>query len=210
MSRSYPLDIEKIKLKYGLTDLAFSKIQLYIENLEKWSKAYNLIGPHELDHIWDRHIIDCLQLINHLPSISAHPSIIDLGSGAGFPGIILALAGYDKIKLVEKTQKKSQFLEIVSRETSIFPDIINARIEDISYHKEFDIILSRALANLSLLLGYSLKLLAPSGYCLFHKGESVQEEINNALNLYNFKYEKIKESSIPGNIILKVFDIKKK
>lgn len=199
--------ISNLKKEYSLSDQTFHKLEAYVSLLEKWSKTYNLIGPNELSQIWERHIAESLFLTNHLPDPSKNPQIIDLGSGAGFPGIVLALLGYEKVTLVEKTRKKYLFLETVSRETSSLVQIINSRIEDLDSIIKADVVTSRALADLPLLLHYSKNLLSPTGYCLFLKGKSLPEEIGLSEKKYHFNYTVFQPSKKMSPLLLKVTDI---
>lgn len=151
----------------------FERLEIYVKLLLTWNKRINLIGRSTESDVWNRHILDSLQLIKYLPD--SHARIIDLGSGAGLPGAVLALCGYQNVTLVEKNSKKATFLRNVSRETSIPFTVIEQDIKDVQ--GSYDVVTSRALTDLSTLLEMSYPLLTKGGMCLFLKGESVDEEI---------------------------------
>jgi len=202
--------IEKLTSDYNLNHTQMSNLFRYVELLKKWSSSYNLMGPNEIDRIWERHILDSLQLINYLPPLDSNPTIIDLGSGAGFPGVIFSLIGFKNVHLVEKSRKKSLFLETVSRETKTPFQVHNCRIEDLSPPLQGDVITSRALANLTSLLMYSESILSEDGDCLFLKGEKVDPEILEAQKKYFFEFEKIVLSPNEFNVLLKIWNLKLK
>ena len=199
--------LETLESDYNLSKDQISKITAFVNILKKWSSTYNLIGPREMENIWGRHVLDSLQLIKYLPPIQSSPTIVDIGSGAGFPGVLLSLSGYDDVHLVEKSQKKCLFLETVSRETVAPFKVHQSRIEDLPPSLKADVLTSRALADLKSLLFYSKSLLSDSGYCLFLKGDKVDQEIQNAQKQFDFNSEKIEGTSDSSNVILKVWGI---
>jgi len=114
-------------------------------------------------------------------------SLLDIGSGAGFPGMVLAIMGVSNVELVESDQRKCLFLREVSRETSTAVTITNARIEKLT-PKTFDVVTSRACASLDVLLSYAKPYLGPSTVCLFPKGQTVEEELTTAQKRWNMRY----------------------
>src|ERR1700722_13861594 len=127
------------------------RLTIYQNLLKEWQQKVNLVSSSTLPHMWERHFQDSLQLLPYLPRENA--SLIDLGSGAGFPGLVLALSRPEtlKVTLIESDLKKCLFLEIVSRETKISVTIIRERIEALRETLKGDIITARGLAPLSLL-----------------------------------------------------------
>lgn len=116
----------------------------YINLIKQWNRKTGLVQVDTIDNIWDRHILDCLQLIPHLPNKDA--AILDIGTGGGFPGIVLAIAGYNNLTLCESNIRKTVFLDEVARRLSLKVRIIHERVEDLI--EKFDIITSRACASL--------------------------------------------------------------
>ena len=194
--------------EFGLSEDKIENLILYEKLLLKWNQAYNLIGPHEFSRLWERHIIDSLQLLKYLPSSHKKQiSILDFGSGAGFPGIILAIAGYKNVILVEKLMKKCQFLRTVSRETRIHFEIHQEKLESLSLDQKVDVVTSRALASLVKLLEYSNRFIAEDGYCLFLKGNQLESELSQALKKFTFKYQLFFEETYSKSTIIKIWNI---
>lgn len=130
------------------------KLEQYLALLLKWQKAVNLVSPATLEDAWTRHFLDSLQMADLLPSTTK--VLFDFGSGAGFPGLVLAMARPDlDVHLVESDQKKCSFLSTVSRETRTPVSIHNCRIESLQTDAVPDVITARALAGLEQLLTYA-------------------------------------------------------
>jgi 16S rRNA (guanine527-N7)-methyltransferase len=185
----------------------FEKIKLFSDLLIKWTAKINLIGRASVSEIMERHVLDCLQLTEYLPN--KHATIADLGTGAGFPGIILAINGYDKLALLEVDQKKCVFLREARRLLGLDFEIIESRIEDITDRK-FEIIVSRALASLDNLLGLSLAFLNENSKCVFMKGVSFMDEIKVAQQKWDFQYIAHDSKTSCGGVILEVHNIRRK
>jgi len=151
--------------------------------LLKWQTTTNLIAPSTLAEIWTRHVADSLQLLTIVPDARAW---VDLGSGGGFPGLVIACAMADhpdgKIDLVESNLKKSAFLREAARTLSV-PAIVHARrIEDFvsAPMQSFDVVTARALAPLGRLLDYAGPLLKTGAIGLFPKGQDAESELTAA------------------------------
>lgn len=161
------------------------KLKQYEKLLLKWNEAFNLIGPESLRDPWQRHFIDSAQIS---PLISAEENeIVDLGTGAGFPGLVIAILFPEKkVTLVDSNHKKCRFLEKVAEETQTNVEVICSNIKDIK-DKKFDLALSRGLANLNLLLTLSYPVLKKEGRCLFLKGQQHKKEIQEAQKNWIFE-----------------------
>ena len=155
-------------------------LSAYVELLEKWQQRINLISLASLTDIWQRHIFDSAQLLVHLPEMrpGAPRRILDIGSGAGFPGLVLAILGAGQLQLVESDQRKSVFLQTVIRELGLSATVVNYRIESLPACYP-DIITARALAPLPKLMQLITTQIHPSLTCLFLKGAKVEEELTN-------------------------------
>jgi 16S rRNA (guanine527-N7)-methyltransferase len=162
------------------------KLSCYETLLQKWQAKINLIAASTVDDIWGRHFQDSYQLFSYLPDQQG--SLLDLGSGAGFPGAVLAILGCANVTLVEKDQRKCSFLRTVSRETSTPFTVFEGAIE--TYPGSAELITSRALAPLDTLLSYAYPLLQPKGRCLFLKGKEAETEINAALQNWDMTITK--------------------
>jgi 16S rRNA (guanine527-N7)-methyltransferase len=161
------------------------RLQVYNMLLHKWQRAINLVSRQSLDDSWQRHFLDSGQLFRLLPGEAN--SMLDIGSGAGFPGMVLAIMGARNVELVESDERKCLFLREVSRETSTDVTVTNERIEKLS-PKTVDVLISRACAPLDVLLGYARPYLGPSTICLFPKGRTVQDELTTAQKRWNIRY----------------------
>jgi 16S rRNA (guanine527-N7)-methyltransferase len=184
----------------------YNNLSLYVDTLIKWQYKINLISKNTIDDIWTRHILDALQLLPLIPEKSANT--IDIGSGAGIPGLILAIAGHANMTLIESDKRKCAFLMECARLCKVNVSIINQRIEDIIPFPA-DYILSRACADIQQLLHYSYPFYYKKTVCLFPKGENYAKEIGDASIQWNFGYELIQSSSDSRGKIIKMYTISK-
>lgn len=186
------------------------RLETYAALLERWTKRINLISPRTLPDLWTRHFLDSAQLLSVAPK--GAQSWADLGSGAGFPGAVVAIltrgAPGPKVTLVESDQRKAAFLRSVARETGVGFDIISKRIEDIDPLRA-DIVSARALAPLDTLLGYAERHLAPGGRALFPKGQKAGHEVAEALEHWRIDCESHPSETDPEAVILSIGDIKR-
>lgn len=125
---------------YSLTEEQFVKIEMFLDLLVKTSVKQNLIGPLEHSRLWPRHVLESIAYIKNIPD----KRIVDIGSGAGFPGFVLAVCGFDVI-MVESRRKRCAFLETASRLCKVVCEVRNARIEETSPFPEGTIFTSRAV-----------------------------------------------------------------
>lgn len=188
----------------SLTDEQSARLEAYVRLLEQRQKQMNLIGRGSLDDIWRRHILDSAQLLAMLPV--APQTIIDLGSGAGFPGMVLAALTPHEIHLVESNGKKCSFLRELNRVLETNAVIHQRRIEEI-HDVKADYVTARACAPLKKLLEYAYPLLKTDGKCLFLKGQKAQEELTESLKRWKMSVEMMRSISDPTGTILKLGEI---
>lgn len=162
---------------------ASKKIQEYKNLLIKWNKTINLVSSKTLDDILERHILDSIQLLNYIKNKDI--VIIDIGSGGGFPGIILSIGGIKKITLIESDSRKAAFLLQASKISSNRVEVKNTRVEDV-VNSECDILTSRAFSDLNSIFNYTNNIKVKDKY-LLHKGRSYKQEIQNAKKHWLFK-----------------------
>lgn len=176
----------------------YVKLEKYVSLLERENKIHNLVSASTIEDVWVRHVLDSAQLFSFVPK---GVSFLDLGSGAGFPGMVLAMMGVSPVFLLDARQKKCNFLEHVSRETKTPLTVAWTRIED--FHKTFDVIATRGFASLCKTFELSLKNLKKEGIYLFLKGKTYEKEIEEAKQFFSFDCE-IRSSitSDEGKIIL--------
>jgi len=189
----------------GVSHETFGKIRAYLSVLDRWRERINLIGPGEGRHLWRRHVLDSLQLAAQIDA--SEKEIVDLGSGAGFPGLVLACVVADRpgssVALVEKSVRKSQFLEAAIAELGLPARVLNQRLED-KPPKKFDLATARALAPLPQLLGYGYQWLKPSGKALLMKGRDTAAELALARESWTFDLSVRASASSPEGQILTV------
>lgn len=138
-----------------------------------------LIGPREVDRLWERHLLNCAALAEHVP---ADARVCDVGSGAGLPGLVLAIARPDlRVTLVEPLLRRTTFLDEVVADLGLTAvEVIRARADALHGERTFDVVTSRAVAPLPRLLEWSMPLVAPDGLMIAMKGSSVADEIAEA------------------------------
>jgi 16S rRNA (guanine527-N7)-methyltransferase len=176
-------------------------LERFVSLLVRWNRTVNLVSRRDEPLLWDRHIADSLQLA---PLMQPLPDrAIDLGSGAGFPGLILALATEVLFDLIEADQRKAAFLREAARVTGAAVRIHATRIESAGIAPA-PLVTARAVAPLSKLLALATPLLAPGGQCLFLKGASVASELTDAAAQWHMHVERIPSRTAPDACILRI------
>lgn len=181
------------------------RLETYAALLKKWNPAINLVAKSTLDDLWDRHIVDSAQIFGLIPDFQHWA---DLGSGGGFPGMVVAILAAErqpqaKVTLVESDLRKATFLRTVARETGIDADVISQRIEQVP-PLGVDVISARALAPLDRLLAFAERHLTPQGTALFLKGQNFQTELDTALASWRFDVQKLSSQTESTAVILKI------
>jgi len=170
-----PLSIEAFQDITNVSRETLDRLTTYWTLLEKWQAKINLVGPSTLSDPWRRHMLDSAQLAPLVPSGARH--LVDMGSGAGFPGLVLAIMGVaEDITLIDSDHRKAVFLREAARITETRLTVLATRLE----HAEVDsadVITSRALAPLDRLVQYSQRFAASDCVCLFLKGQDVEKEL---------------------------------
>lgn len=195
-------------------DLAVSqetveRLVTYRRLLAEWSARMNLIGPKELDLFWSRHVLDSAQLLKFAPEAKHW---VDLGAGAGFPGLVLACLLADTpgaaVHLVEATGKKAKFLQAVTDELALPVKVFNVRIEDFRAGEgPYDVVTARALAPLPRLIAYAKPILDRGAIGLFPKGANLDAELaaaSDALNGGAYRADVLESLSDPRGRIVRI------
>lgn len=185
------------------------RLQIFVSLIEKWNPRINLVSKSSLSEIWERHVRDSLQVYKARPD--DFDLWVDLGSGGGFPGLVIAILAAEshkrkKIMLVESDGRKVAFLRTVLRETGVAGEVICGRIEDIA-PLGADVLSARALADLRTLLSFAHGHLSPTGVALFPKGAKWEKEVEEAKKEWSFFYETIESETEKGSVVLKVGEI---
>lgn len=167
------------------------RLRLLVDLLRKWNPAINLVSRNTVETAWDRHIIDSAQLFSVLPQ--SQGLWADLGSGGGFPGLVIATIAAEKapdlrMVLVESDQRKASFLLQARHQLGLTTTVVAKRIEDID-PLQAQVITARALAPLDKLCGYLVRHLAPGGTAILPKGANVQSELDFARQYWRFEVE---------------------
>lgn len=182
----------------------FERLKAYEASLHEWQKKFNLVSNASLEDAWNRHFLDSMQLFDFIPKTAR--SLCDFGSGAGFPGMVLAIMAkektpYLKVSLIESIKKKTLYLNEVNKITEANAVIINDRIENIP-PQSFDVITSRAMASLKDLLNYTKKFFGKNTVCIFPKGKSYAEEITEAEKFWKFDCKIVPSEMSSEGVIL--------
>jgi len=182
-----------------------ARLDSVIDTLDSWRLRSNLIGPREWPHIWQRHVWDCLQLLDHIPETAR---VVDLGSGAGFPGLIIAAARpKGHVTMIESVGKKAAFLRAAILAADLPADVIQGRVESAEAGPA-DIVTARAFAPLPRLLDYAAPWMKNGAKGLFLKGERWEEELTDARQRWNFAYEAIPSRSGGSGVVLIVRELR--
>ncbi len=187
------------------------RLRIYVDCLARWGARINLVSAASMADPWRRHMLDSAQLVDHLPLRSTE--LVDLGSGAGFPGLVLAIVSGRRVHLIESDSRKSAFLGECARLTEAPATIHTCRIEAMTA-LPVDVITARALAPLPRLLGYASPFLEISAdrspICLFLKGASWQEELTAAQKEWNMATDSLASISEAAGRVLVLDRISRK
>ncbi len=205
-ARNANVDREDARKLVPIPPHVLLRLDRFVELLLQWQKRMNLIAPSTLPEIWTRHIADSLQLVMLAPDARAW---VDLGSGAGFPGLVVACVLAEepaaRVHLVESNAKKAAFLREAGRVLDIPATIHGARIEDFvkSFNARADVVTARALATLGKLLELAAPLLKTGAKGLFPKGQDVEGELTEAAKYWSIDSRLVSSKTSPqGKIII--------
>lgn len=181
-----------------------ARFEAYEDLLQQWQQRINLVSRTTLPDVWRRHFLDSLQLRQWVtPGVTG----LDMGSGAGFPGLVLAIACDTRFVLAESDSRKCAFLREARRITDAPAEIHEGRVEALEGVGDgtgFGLIVARALAPVSRLLELALPLLSRDGMCVFMKGEQVAEELDVARESWTMDLEEHPSVADPRGVILKI------
>lgn len=203
-----------ISKTYGALDLArdldvsretLARFEIHADQLRRWQARINLVGPDTLDDFWRRHFLDSAQLFRLLPG--AYDALYDIGSGAGFPGLVLSIMGAPNVHLIESDQRKAAFLREAVRATGATATVHAGRVEGIVALPGRTVIAARAVAPLESLLTQVRPLIGPGTVCLFHKGAQAAAEIEKAQARWSMRLETIPSLSDARGVILRIEEL---
>jgi len=196
-----PFSAEDFQAATNVSRETLERLGHYGAMLEKWQKAINLVGKSTIPDLWRRHMLDSFQVLGQTEKTTG--TWLDLGSGAGFPALVVAICSDFDVHAVESDQRKCLFMQNVSRETLAGLTAHNLRIEALP-PMTADIISARALAPLDKLLDYAAPFSTPETEFLFLKGQDVDEELTNASKCWNMQIEAHSSVTSPDGHLLKL------
>lgn len=202
-----PLSPQDLKEMTGISDESLERLEAYIWLLEKWQKHINLVGGKSLKDVWRRHVLDSAQLLPLIPS--GTKTVLDMGSGGGFPGMVLAILGDFQVHLVESDGRKCAFLNEANRAVDGKAVVHNCRIENMNIFNA-DYVTARGCANIPKLLEYAYPFIESGGKCLFLKGQKAQEELTKSAKLWKMSVQYIQSISDSSGAILKLEGISRR
>ncbi|GAB4162371.1 MAG: 16S rRNA (guanine(527)-N(7))-methyltransferase RsmG [Rickettsiaceae bacterium] len=179
------------------------KLSQFCALLIKWNKVINLVSTNSLEDLERRHILDSLQLLRYIPKQKV--SVVDLGSGAGFPGVVLSICGIAKVTLIESDCRKAAFLLQAAKLSSGDVEVINDRIENVA-NLSCDVITSRAFTDLGSIFTFA-KNIQVNGKYLLHKGKSCEKEIYEARKHWLFNLQVHGSITSEEGKILEITDV---
>ncbi len=197
-----PLSREAFQDATSVSRETLERLDTYRALLEKWQPKINLVASGTLRDVWRRHFLDSAQLLPLLPESAQ--SLVDLGSGAGFPGLVLAILGVPKVWLIESDQRKIAFLRTVAQATATKVEILSGRIEQVPRFT-VDVVTARALAPLAQLIEYGLPFLGTNGVCLFLKGRQAECEL--AETQRPMMVQRFESRSDPSGVVLRLHEL---
>jgi 16S rRNA (guanine527-N7)-methyltransferase len=199
---------EMSRLGQNVSRETFSRLETYDALLRKWQAKINLVAKDSLQDLWRRHFLDSAQLLPLLPP--GNDPITDLGSGAGFPGLILAIMTERAVHLVDSDQRKGAFLLECARQTGVL-DRVKVHTTRIEAAQAWPapIITARALASLDQLLAWAEPYLMPQTVCLFLKGAKAEDELTAAGASWNMAAERHGSLTDPSGVILRLSNIQR-
>ena len=192
----------------GVSRETLARLEGYAALLVKWQKTINLVANDSLGDLWRRHMLDSAALWPLVPADSR--ILVDLGSGAGFPGLVLAILGMAEVHLIESDARKCAFLREAARLFAPNPvQIHRARIESIDPISA-DVVTARALSSLDNLLDYAEKFLKPGGVCLFAKGARAEDELTLAGQRWTMAAERFPNPADSSGIVLRIKELNRR
>lgn len=188
----------------------FQRLQILVGLVEKWQSRVNLVSRESLKNIWHRHVLDSAQIHGLLPPNCRR--VVDLGSGAGFPGLVLAACGVPEMHLIESDGRKCTFLTEAAQQMGlrIGSDVVihRARIEAMSPIAA-DAVTARACAPFDRLLGLAAEIATPHTTFLFMKGRNVEEELTAVERDWLMSVEKFQSTTDPTGVILRIRQLRR-
>ena len=200
------MSVSRETLNQSVSRETLERLQAFVDLLKTWNTRINLISPRDVPNVWARHVGDSLQLTQLIPEVTQ--TACDLGSGGGFPGLVLAIATGLTFTLIEADARKATFLREAARLTTAPITVVNRRIEATRL-PPVDLITARALAPLTKLLELGFPLLRPGGTMLFLKGASAESEVADAQRGWIMHVERHISRTSESGVILRISEVQR-
>ncbi|MEC9347596.1 MAG: 16S rRNA (guanine(527)-N(7))-methyltransferase RsmG [Pseudomonadota bacterium] len=183
------------------------RLSVLVDLLGRWNPKINLVAPSTLPDVWRRHVLDSWQVVDLAPPGTRN--WIDIGSGGGFPGLVVAASGRFAVTLIESDARKCVFLREAARQMGVAIDVRTARIESVR-DLQANVVSARALAPLEKLLPLAAPLLAPGGRGIFLKGQDVERELTAATKYWTFSHQQHPSRSDPRGTVLVIEELRQR
>ncbi len=212
LTAARPQNATEFEANFPVSRETLDRLRAFVTHLEKWQEKMNLVASSTLGAVWSRHILDSAQILALLPDHFGTPArrtlrIADVGSGAGFPGIILAILGAGEVHLIESDQRRAVFLGEALRITDTEATVHAGRCQDMDI-AAIDVVTARACAPLDRLLSIVTSLIGPETVCLFHKGQDVDEELTRATKYWSMEVSRHPSITDAGGTILQLENVR--
>lgn len=198
MAGQPPMTVSEFASALDVSRETIERLEVFEALLRRWQKTINLVSASALDDVWRRHFLDSGQLCRLMPGVKA---VVDIGSGAGFPGLVVAIISGVRVTLVEADNRKAAFLREASRETGADTEVVAGRAET-APATPAEAVTARAVAPLTRLLPLAEPWLQPGGRCYFLKGGAVEDELTDASRIWDIEYDMVPSLSDPSGAIL--------
>ena len=203
------MNAQEFRATFGVSRETTARLECHLGLLERWSARINLVSRGTLADAWRRHAADSAQLFDLVPP--GVRSWIDLGSGAGFPGLVVAAIAHEKapglaVTLVESDRRKAAFLRTAARSMGLEVEILARRAEELPARR-YDVVSARALAPLPALLPLARRFAGPETVLLFPKGRNVERELTEALERWHTRVERLPSRTDPEATILRIREL---
>jgi len=189
----------------GVSRETMARLEAYVGLLTVWNRRINLVGANTLGDVWRRHILDSAQLFPLLPEKPR--VVVDIGSGAGLPGLVLAIMGVPEVHLIESDQRKAAFLREAKRVAEAHNVTIHAQRAEKMGGLRADAVIARAVAPLDQLLYIAEPFLTSHSYCLFLKGKTAEAELTEARKTWRIEAETLPSRADPAGIVLRLGNV---
>jgi len=199
MTGPAPLTPQGFAQATGVSRETLARLEAYAACLLDWQERMNLVGRSTLEDLWRRHMLDSAQLLRIVPA--GCRSLIDLGSGAGFPGLVLSILGVPGVVLVESDQKKAAFLRAAAAAAGSDATVHAVRVEDMA-PQVYDIVTARAVAPLDKLVPLAARFMGEGSVAVLPKGSSVEDELKAVARHWHLWYTRHTSMTDPRGSIL--------